>query len=494
MTSIFNASTKTVFKYGSVTAGGAAIVNDVLTPLSKLGLWVAFLALLLAVIAFIIGRQKPDIFESSNTMKELWYLPLTLCFILVAFSTTGMYLFNKKNNNESGLLSKHSEVVKLLQKDLGILDEINTTLESIDGTTKKIDKNTSTTANILIDGSYNEYDFIESVANGDIPRLKSYLNDYWKNTYQYPRMTGEVFILFEGIRTNSTETIVDVLELFYQHGKLEPFEIYNHPLPLHAPKNIYQKMVEDPINKKNEQKYLEYKLAKENAAKQNKLLKSEVDRKIEQHCSEVDEQNKQAEIDHAKAKIEWESLYQKAVEDENKKRLAAYVKELSEHEKGKLITQQEYDAFNKRSVSDFKSREEWRKVSIDVQTQYRESLYSLTPRKPMKVFTPDNYQELRAIEPPLTAPFAICNQLALRQKFVKEQGLHQTVPHFSNEYVPSLGRSKLSLLQYAIAIQNEHAMKYLYSLSGEKQQVHVQLFDYNNNLIFESPLISGINY
>jgi hypothetical protein len=490
MFKIFNANTKTVFKYGSTTAGAAAIVNDVLTPLSKMGLWLCFTALLLAIIVLIIGRKNPDIFnEKSGVMQELWYVPLCLSCILVAVSTAGIYKFNKDNNNKNGILSKHSEVVKLLQKDLGILSDINKTLKSIDLTTQKIDKNTSVTAKLITTRSYNEHDFIESISNANMLRLENYLTDFWKNTYIYPKMTGESFILFEGIRVNNSESVVAVLKLFHQHGRLDPSKLYSHPLPMYAPKVIYQQMVQAPLRKSNEQKRKKYEQNRDEANRNKKALAVQVNEKIELHCKEIDELNRQSIVKHKLAKEEWEHLYQEAVLDTNNRRQKKYELELIEHNKNKNIIHNEHAEFAKKRYQDFESHEQWLKKQTEIQIKYSNSFSA--PFKKAKTLYPDNYQELRAKEPSLVAPQTFCNKSALKIEFEKKLVEGEALIKLDLVDIPYFNHANLTLLQYAIAVKNHHASKYLYGLLEEDIEVHVELFDYNDKMIFKSNLLTN---
>jgi hypothetical protein len=176
----------------------------------------------------------------------------------------------------------------------------------------------------------------------------------------------------------------------------------------------------------------------------------------------------------------------------NKKRIDDYKEELAALEKEKVIAQQERDAFQNKSIHDFKSHDEYIKEFSTVELRYMNSISSLTPMKPRMVSYPDNYDELIDKKPPFSAPSVICNLFQVKRDISKTLTPPKKVERYEAEYAPGLGASKLSLMQYALAVKNEHAIQYLRQLVEESQSIQVQLFDYKNNLIFESVLIEDI--
>lgn len=120
---------KHIFTFGGGLATIAAIIKDVLTPLTVFGMWFFLCTLVLGVAVLSIGYFFPNIFaKKESVIKELWYIPLGLSLIVTSGVIASIHEINQKPGNESGQLSKNLKIIKQLQEHTGILKSINSTL------------------------------------------------------------------------------------------------------------------------------------------------------------------------------------------------------------------------------------------------------------------------------------------------------------------------------------------------------------------------------
>jgi hypothetical protein len=267
MKALFNDSTKAFIKYGASTAGVVGIFTDVLTPLARIGVWCFVIFTILAFCILLVGRAKPNLFKArDDALKTLWYAPLSFCMLLIAVSTLAIYQINEVNQKPNGTLSESSTLIKGLQSALGILKDIDKKLDSIvrqndeilsntesieentktiSTTTNDIKTNTQTTADVLSNQSFNEYDFIKTISDAKLDRLEQYLSpQHWSSTYINPRMTGQILYAFT-LLENKESRVKDALKLFYEKGLLDPNKLYNHSYPIGIFADIFKREISD---------------------------------------------------------------------------------------------------------------------------------------------------------------------------------------------------------------------------------------------------------
>lgn len=136
-------SKKFIAKFGAIYSGIVAIISDILQPL--LDFTLIFLVLCGAVLAgeIAIGlcAKSPKGRELNAKLKKLtdnfWLKPILWATSIAFCVLLTMFLLN--DDTEDGFLAEHSETVRSLQKDLGLINE---RLEEIAEHTRQTAQNT----------------------------------------------------------------------------------------------------------------------------------------------------------------------------------------------------------------------------------------------------------------------------------------------------------------------------------------------------------------
>lgn len=502
MKALFNDSTKAFVKYGGSTAGIVGIFTDVLTPLAKIGVWCFVIFTILAFCIFLIGRAKTNLFETrDDALKTLWYAPLSFCMLFIAVSTLTIYQINEATQKPNGTLSESSALIKGLQSDLGILKDIDKKLEriaqqndeivsntksieentkTISATTEDIKTNTQTTADVLINQSFNEYDFIKALSDAKSDRLEQYLSPkHWSSTYINPMMTGQIFYAFK-LLENKEPRVKDALKLFHEKGLLEPNKLYNHSYPLGVFADIFKKDVSD----KNSALYAELNekyIQREEEIKAYKAKANELSR--EQAKLLCDKENSEREKRNELAESKWQKKYDESLDSTRQRVLKQYEDELKQHDEFRKDYKLRKAEFDKKSRSDFKSHDDWFKVYSSLQ---EDSLkVNRPPTKPRIPSYPDNLTELHNQRPKLE--FGTCNVFT-KQNEIKAE-LMKKSPTLLNRPTPvyqSYGKSQVTLARYAKEIGNIEAAQYLESIQTEQISISLKIYDYEGKLVYSN--------
>lgn len=240
----FNAKMKHIFTFGGGIATVGGVVADVLTPLSSLGIWSSLAFFVAAVLTFIIGFFTPNAFDrTENPIKDLWYVPLTLTFVVTGICIATLYQINKTDNNQQGMIAQNVKIISDMQEKLGLLKDINSTLESslnvqqkslevqetilkenesIRLITEGIAANTSELSATL---AFSLNALNDALIRGDIDRLKRFLEqgENLEDVY-IARNIVEAPLLLEAVRRNK-RNMDQVLQFLDDKGLLRNSEL-----------------------------------------------------------------------------------------------------------------------------------------------------------------------------------------------------------------------------------------------------------------------------
>lgn len=499
---LFTDGTKAFVKYGGSTASVVGIFTDVLTPLAKIGVWCFVIFTILAFCIFLIGRANPNLFERRNdALKTLWYAPLSFCMLLIAVSTLIIYQINEANQKPNGTLSENSALIKGLQSDLGILKKIDKKLDrivqqnkdivsktnsieeqtkAISTTTSEIKTNTQTSADVLLNLSFNEYDFIKAISDADLDRLEEYLEPpNWSSTYLNPKMLNQIFYAFTLLESKEPR-VKDALKLFYEKELLDPNKLYDHSYPVGVLADIFRKEIANKnsalyaeLNEKYAQREEEIKTY---ASQVNELSKERAKLLCEKENNEREERNKLAEL-------MWKKEYDDSLASTRQRVLQSYEEALKQHEEFKKDYELRKAQFDQKSRSDFKSLDDWLKEYTSLQQDLIETIFS--PTKPTIPSVPDNYEELYNQRPQLE--FGSCNIFA-KQNEIRAK-LMKNAPTSLNRPIPlhlSYGRSEVTLARYAKEIGNLEAAQYLESIQTEPLSISLKIYDDDGMLVYSN--------
>ena len=502
MKAVFNDSTKAFLKYGGTTAGTVGIFTDVLTPMAKIGIWCFIIFAILGIAIFIIGKAKPTLFDNrDDALKTLWYIPLSLCMLLIAASTLTIYQLNEANQKPNGTLSESSALIKGLQSDLGILKDIDKKLErivrqndeivsktksieentkAISSTTNDIKINTQATADALLNQSFNEYDFIKTISDAKLDRLEQYLSpQHWSSTYLTPMMTGQKFYAFT-LLENKESRVKDALKLFYEKNLLDPNKLYNHSYPIGVFSDIFKKEISD----KNSALYAELSEKYTQREEEVKAYKSQANRLSKEQANLLcDKENSEREEHNELAESKWQKEYDDSLASTRQRVLKRYEDELKQHDEFKKDYKLRQAEFDKKSRSDFKSHDDWFKVYSSLQ---EDSLkVDWPPTKPSTPSYPDNFTELHNQKPKLE--FGLCN-VFIKQNEIKAKLMKRSPTSINRptRVLQRYGKAEVTLARYAKETGNLEAALYLESIQTEQLSTSLKVYDYEGKLVYSN--------
>ena len=264
---------KFIAKFGAVYTGLAALISDILQPL--LDFTLLFLAicgiLLVGEIALGFYTMTPKGHWLNIKLRQLtdnfWFKPIFWATTLAFCLLMTMFFLNDDSNN--GFLAEHSETVRVLQRELGILNKIeeNTrqtaksakeivkyTKESAENTRKMVDRSrdavehaktiAGNTEKLVEQGEkttkllteivspadarkklaqlaipYTIDGYSSKVMEGDLPILRLFYQAGWD-----PLTTGSMFMvspLFQAVAQQS-HNYLDVLAQAIEFGNFDP--------------------------------------------------------------------------------------------------------------------------------------------------------------------------------------------------------------------------------------------------------------------------------
>lgn len=210
-----------IFAFAGGLATVAAIIKDVLTPLSVFGVWFFLSTLVLGIFILFIGYFFPNIFDNRDSViKELWYIPLGTSLILTSIVIAAIHEANNTYGNPNGQLSKSLTIVESLQKQTGVLNSIETKLTKSLELHKAIEANTASiryqSQELTNSLAFDLNSLHDALLRGDLEKLKSFHSrGYDLSDVKLTRSMVESPLIIMGLRQNK-KNYDEVLKLLLE--------------------------------------------------------------------------------------------------------------------------------------------------------------------------------------------------------------------------------------------------------------------------------------
>lgn len=332
----FKKTTSYSLKTGGAIGTITGVFSDFLLPVANYGLLLsAFFAVLLVLLILLYVFFNDKITSMLNSSKNegegndnsIWFAPLAFAVFFMSAITLGAYqLGSQEENKEAGFIASHLPIVKELQIQTGVLERIesntremveqqkesNTHLTKVSDNTKELveiqQKSQSALNNLANESkrqSFSAYDYGQAVAQGNLERVKFYLDSpKWRDSIHQQASYSNLIPPIETklIEANNDVQAVKVLALLIERGLADPSKRFNTPMSGDL-LEVVDKHVNQPIQAEYQAKKLvhDQKVEKETlerSALQAKYDKAQADQTL-CNLELIDYHNKLQEIEES---------------------------------------------------------------------------------------------------------------------------------------------------------------------------------------------------